>query len=121
MSVSTLSALSSVTQQDLFLKLLIAQLQNQDPSDPMSNTEMVTQMAQLTAVDGMNKRNASFSDVLKLQRLMGGTELIGHDVEYSSGVFLFGGTVESIVTGDEGIRLIVDGNEISLDDVKRVL
>ncbi|MHC4789753.1 MAG: flagellar hook capping FlgD N-terminal domain-containing protein, partial [Planctomycetota bacterium] len=58
MSVSTISMLSTGTQQDLFLKLLIAQLQNQDPSDPMSNTDMVTQMAQLAAVDGMNKLNA---------------------------------------------------------------
>jgi flagellar basal-body rod modification protein FlgD len=108
-------------QQDFFLKLLIAQLQNQDPSDPMSNTEMVTQMAQLSSVDAMNGLNASFAEVLKLQQLSSGTDLIGHQVTYSWAGLELSGTVEGITNGEAGIRLTIDGNEISLDDVKKVL
>lgn len=41
--------------QDRFLKLLVAQMQNQDPLNPLDNTEVTSQMAQLSTVSGINK------------------------------------------------------------------
>ena len=55
----TLGQTSADAQQDRFLKLLVAQLNNQDPMNPMDNAAMTSQLAQLNQVDGINKLNTS--------------------------------------------------------------
>jgi flagellar basal-body rod modification protein FlgD len=68
--------------QDRFLKLLVAQLNNQDPLNPMDNAQMTTQMAQINTVSGIQELNATlkgmaaqFSSTTALQ----GTSLIGRE------------------------------------------
>ncbi len=53
--------------QDRFLKMLVAQLQNQDPLNPMDNAQMTSQMAQISTVDGIERLNAT------LQALVAGS------------------------------------------------
>ncbi len=103
------------------MKLLIAQLKNQDPMDPMSNAEMVSQMADLTAVEGMNKLNATFGEVLRLQQLTSGVQLVGRDVEFVEGDQTLQGTVESVTTHGDSIRLSIGGYSVSLDSVLKIL
>ena len=43
---------------DRFLKLLVAQMQNQDPMNPMDNAEITSQMAQISTVDGIAQLNS---------------------------------------------------------------
>jgi flagellar basal-body rod modification protein FlgD len=43
--------------QDRFLKLLVAQINNQDPLNPMDNAQMTTQMAQINTVSGIQQLN----------------------------------------------------------------
>ncbi|MGP1675561.1 MAG: flagellar hook assembly protein FlgD [Burkholderiales bacterium] len=69
--------------QDRFLKLLVSQLKNQDPLNPMNNAEITSQMAQISTVSGIEKLNAtlqgmvaSFSAGQSLQA----TAMIGHRV-----------------------------------------
>jgi flagellar basal-body rod modification protein FlgD len=69
--------------QDRFLKLLVTQLKNQDPLNPMDNAQITTQMAQISTVSGIDKLNAtlqsmatSFSTGQSLQA----TAMIGHSV-----------------------------------------
>ncbi len=120
MATSAVSGLSGITQ-DQFLRLLMAQLKHQDPSEPMSSSEMVTQMAQLSSLEAMNGLRSSFSAVLDLQRLLGGTQLIGREVEYTLGDLPQRGVVESVsITGD-AVRLSVNGYDIKLEDVTRIL
>ena len=45
--------------QDRFLKLLVTQMQNQDPLNPLDNAAVTSQLAQLSTVDGINKLNAT--------------------------------------------------------------
>jgi flagellar basal-body rod modification protein FlgD len=68
---STLDAKSAATQsssigelEDRFLTLLVTQLKNQDPMNPMENAELTTQLAQMSTVEGINKLNASFESLL---------------------------------------------------------
>ena len=68
--------------QDRFLKLLVAQLNNQDPLNPMDNAQMTTQMAQINTVSGIQELNATlkgmaaqFSSTTSLQA----TSLIGRE------------------------------------------
>mgnify|MGYP001338094509 CR=1 FL=1 len=50
--------------QDRFLTLLVTQLKNQDPMNPMENAELTTQLAQMSTVEGINKLNAGFETLL---------------------------------------------------------
>jgi flagellar basal-body rod modification protein FlgD len=53
--------------QDRFLKLLTTQLQSQDPSNPMDNSQMTSQMAQISQVTGMEKLNSTMQTLLSSQ------------------------------------------------------
>jgi flagellar basal-body rod modification protein FlgD len=68
--------------QDRFLKLLVAQLNNQDPLNPMDNAQMTTQMAQINTVSGIQELNATLKGMAtqfgSMQSLQG-TSLIGRE------------------------------------------
>nr|WP_295775415.1 flagellar hook capping FlgD N-terminal domain-containing protein [Rhodoferax sp.] len=78
------SALSDANaSQDRFLKLLVAQLNNQDPMNPMDNAQMTSQMAQINTVSGIQQLNEtmkSMSSQFTASRVLQGTAMIGHDV-----------------------------------------
>jgi flagellar basal-body rod modification protein FlgD len=69
--------------QDRFLKLLVTQLQNQDPLAPMDNAQLTSQIAQINTVSGIATLNTSVqqlsSQFLQLQSLQGAA-LVGKDV-----------------------------------------
>jgi flagellar basal-body rod modification protein FlgD len=50
---------SSAANADRFLTMLVAQLKNQDPLNPLDNAQVTTQMAQISTVEGINKLNAT--------------------------------------------------------------
>ena len=66
--------------EDRFLKLLVAQLNNQDPMNPMDNAQMTSQMAQISTVSGVQQVNQTLqglaSQLAALQMLQGGS-LVG--------------------------------------------
>lgn len=51
-------------QQDRFLTLLVTQLKNQDPLNPMDNAEMTSQMAQMSTVSGIEKLNTTLNSLV---------------------------------------------------------
>jgi flagellar basal-body rod modification protein FlgD len=68
---------------DRFLKLLVAQMQNQDPLNPMDNAQVTSQMAQINTVSGIEKLNKTVEGLsgqfVQLQALQGAS-LVGRDV-----------------------------------------
>jgi flagellar basal-body rod modification protein FlgD len=70
-------------QQSRFLSLLVAQMQNQDPLNPMDNAQLTTQLAQISAVDGIERLNATMASLIGqfggMQTLQGAA-LAGRDV-----------------------------------------
>lgn len=67
-SASTSAASSSsAATQDKFLKLLVAQMQNQDPLNPLDNAQVTSQMAQLSTVTGIEKLNATLEAYTQAQ------------------------------------------------------
>lgn len=78
------SAAAAATEaSDRFLKLLVTQMQNQDPLNPMDNAQVTTQMAQISTVSGIDKLNTTVSGLngqfLQMQALQGAS-LVGRDV-----------------------------------------
>ncbi|MFO6420345.1 flagellar hook assembly protein FlgD [Hylemonella sp. W303a] len=77
------SSTDSAEMQERFLKLLIAQINNQDPLNPMDNAQMTSQMAQINTVTGIENLNQTVKDLgsqfTSLQMLQG-TSLVGREV-----------------------------------------
>ena len=64
--------------KDTFLKLLVAQLKYQDPSNPADPTQFMSQTAQFTQVEKLG----DIADLMKSQRLISASALVGHPVTY---------------------------------------
>ena len=67
--------------RDAFFKLLITQLQNQDPLKPMEDKEFIAQMAQFSSLEQMNNMNQNFNKLMDVQRINQNSSLIGKTVE----------------------------------------
>jgi len=104
-----------------YMQLLLTELKNQNPMQPMKNTEMMTQFSELTTARAMGEMKNSFTEILKMQKLSGGVDLLGRQVRYDDGQQSGIGTVESISRSDGQTRLVVDGRSIDLDSVLRVV
>ena len=84
-SSSTVSGATAdgTATSDRFLKLLVAQMQNQDPLNPMDNAQVTSQMAQINTVTGIDNLNTSvqgLSGQFVQMQAMQGAALVGHDV-----------------------------------------
>ncbi|MBP8773247.1 MAG: flagellar hook assembly protein FlgD [Aeromonadaceae bacterium] len=97
---------SALTQED-FLSLLTTQLAYQDPTKPVDNAEMVSQMAQISTVDGITSLNSAVSDlstvVTSSQALMA-SSLVGQKVllPSSTGYMESGGGISGVIATGEG-------------------
>lgn len=102
---STSTASTAQATEDRFLKLLVTQMKNQDPMNPLDNAQVTSQMAQLSTVTGIDKLNTSLEAMSKSfmanQSLQAAT-MIGHSVlapgkqlELSSGTGIAGIELQS--------------------------
>ena len=88
---ATSSKANSMTDMgaDDFLTLMVAQLQHQDPTKPMDNTEFVAQLAQFSTSTGVQELNESFGDLsasLTSSQMLQATDLVGRQVSTESNV-----------------------------------
>ena len=65
---------------DSFLKLLISELQNQDPLDPMENSEMVAQIGQIREIGATDQLTQTLTNLSSSQELVTASGLIGRQV-----------------------------------------
>ncbi|HEU0189156.1 MAG TPA: flagellar hook assembly protein FlgD [Gallionella sp.] len=80
---STTNVSTAASTQDRFLKLLVTQMKNQDPLNPMDNAQVTSQMAQLSTVTGIDKLNATLqalSDSMVPNQSLQAATMIGHGV-----------------------------------------
>lgn len=81
--------------QDRFLKLLVTQMKNQDPLNPLDNAQVTSQLAQLSTVTGIDKMNntlETFMASLQSSQSLQMSNLIGHDVLVEGNQLSFDGT-----------------------------
>ncbi len=82
-AATTAAASQLSATQDRFLTLLVTQLKNQDPLNPMDNSQVTSQMAQLSTVSGINQLNATvqaLSASMTASQSLQATSMIGHAV-----------------------------------------
>ncbi len=68
-----------------FLKLLIAQMKNQDPTDPMDSTQYVAQLATFSQVEQAVQTNAKLDRILQSSALSQADTLIGRSITSADG------------------------------------
>ena len=117
--LNTNAGSKSVGDQDTFLKLLVAQLKYQDPSNPADSTQFLAQTAQFTQVE----RLGDIADLLKSQRLTGVSGLVGHNVTYmdENGAQQSGVISAAKLNGDSEPMLRIGNTDVQLSKVMEVL
>ena len=88
-------ATTQVLGQDDFLKLLMAQMQNQDPTQPTDDTQFVAELAQFSSVEQMTDMNDTMNQLLVAQASANQTadaNLVGKTVKYNSSTVTVGAT-----------------------------
>jgi len=105
--------------KDTFLKLLVAQLKYQDPSNPADSTQFLAQTAQFTQVEKLG----DIADLMKSQRLVNASALVGHDVTYmdENGAKLSGTIASAKLNGDSEPTLRIGNTDVLLSKVMEVL
>ncbi|GJE81294.1 flagellar hook assembly protein FlgD [Methylorubrum populi] len=107
------TSVASKMNADTFLQLLMAQLQNQDPTKPMDSTEYVGQLASFSQVEQATKTNQKLDSLLASSFLNQADAIIGRSITSADG--LTTGTVQSVrVTGDGVMAKLTDGREMLL-------
>jgi flagellar basal-body rod modification protein FlgD len=105
--------------KDDFLKLLLTQLANQDPTAPLEDKEFIAQMAQFSSLEQMNNIAADFA---KMARMIQGTEAasaLGKPVEIIEDGNSVQGAVKAVSRG-EIPQVLVNGVYYNWDQVARV-
>ena len=120
-SVSSIATASNI-QMD-YMKLLITQLQNQNPLEPLDNNEMASQLAQFSSLQQLESMNSSFAEVLAITNRSYANSLLGKTVTFYAEDEITGllektvGTVDSVFcdpkTGENLLGVTVgEGDEM---------
>jgi flagellar basal-body rod modification protein FlgD len=113
-SSDSMATKKEALNQNDFLQLLVAQMQNQNPLEPQSNSEMAAQMAQFTSLQQASSMSASLS-MLQANSLIGNTVTLKIDSQTTAT-----GVVQSVVLKSGTPQIVVDGKFYNLDQVTSV-
>ena len=118
-SLSSTKKNGSTVSSDTFLSLLVAEMQNQDPLQPTSNTEWVSQYATFTQVEQISEM-ANSLDVMRANSLVG-KEVIMKVTNASTGEITYvRGPVDYIAMEEGKALLNINGSNYSMDDLDTV-
>jgi flagellar basal-body rod modification protein FlgD len=100
-----------------FLNLLIAQLKNQDPLNPVKDTDFIAQLANFSSLEQMTNMNSSMSTLLAQQNYTNAANMIGKQVTTSDSS---SGVVDKVSLEQGQIYLYVGANKYTLSDITSV-
>ncbi len=119
----TLNASGRIPSQQLgkddFLKLLITQLTNQDPTSPMEDTQFISQMAQFSSLEQMTNMNESFNKMAAMINAGQAASTLGKTVDLDIGDTTTQGVVEATSFGANP-QVMVNGMFYDLNKIKAV-
>lgn len=110
---------SQTLGKDDFLKILMAQMTNQDPTEPLDNTQFVAQMAQFSSLEQMLNMSNNFEKLNTLVSSSQAENLLGRTVELDLG----DATTQGVVTGatrDANPQVQVNGMFYDMNKIKAV-
>ena|SRR5947209_9167972 len=95
--------------KNAFLRLLVEQLKNQDPSSAQDSSKWAEQMAQFSTVEQLTNLATTTAQSAKSTALTEAVGLLGHTVSYTQSGQTVTGTVQRIDVGSSGPALMIDG------------
>ena len=112
--------LQDVSMND-FLKLLVTELQNQDPTSPMDNTQILQQVSQIKAIESNQRLSDTLTSMQTQQNLVAASALLqktvtGLDDKGSK----ISGTVDKVTVDSSGVKVCVGTNTLSLSNISEV-
>ena len=115
------TAAPDTLDKQAFLKLLVAQLRNQDPSKPMDSSELMAQTTQLSTMEQLTALTKTSQESFALQMRMAAASLVGQQVTYAGGSgATVTGTVTSVSYAGSVPTVTVGGKVVALDAVSSV-
>jgi flagellar basal-body rod modification protein FlgD len=107
--------------EEQFLQLLVAQLQHQDPLKPMDNTQFISQLAEFSALEQLQKIADDQQTGLGLMLMSQAAMLVGREVvALDENGQQISGTVSEVRFDNLAPRLVIDGQEVDYFNVLRV-
>jgi flagellar basal-body rod modification protein FlgD len=115
-SSSTKTTSTSTVDYNTFLQLLIAEMKNQDPTNPMDTSQYMSQFAQLSTVEQGMQTNAKLDALLSSQSLSQADGLIGKTVSFtdSTGASFSGKVVSISINSDGSIATLDNGTKVAV-------
>ncbi|MDE1571063.1 flagellar hook assembly protein FlgD [Aquabacter sediminis] len=112
-TVSAAAKSASTIDYTAFLRLLVAQLQNQDPTQPMDSTAYMSQLASFSQVEQSVASNAKLDSLLAATSLQTAERAVGRTVTSADGTV--SGEVSSVrVTSGDPVATLTDGRTVTL-------
>ena len=112
---------SATLQMEDFLQLLTSQISNQDPLEPMKDTEFISQMANIASREQMQQFSKGFESFANSHKDMVAQAYLGRVVEIKSGGEQLSGTVHSVERTDDGkISVLVNDKAYDPNDIVKV-
>ncbi len=108
--------------KDSFLKLLVTQLQHQDPTKPMEDREFISQMAQFTSLEQMTNMNKHMQKLVQSNETSKAHEILGKRIDAwdPAQKKRVSGVVDSVIFAGDGAKLRVGNQEISMKHVHAI-
>jgi flagellar basal-body rod modification protein FlgD len=109
-------ATANTMDSEMFMKLLVTQLKNQDPSTPMDTNAMMSQTTQLAMMEQVTAQTTTANENFSLQMRIAASNLVGREVSYTGpdGVEVKG-TATSVSFAEAVPKVSVGGKEVALD------
>ncbi|MET4171807.1 MULTISPECIES: flagellar hook assembly protein FlgD [Bradyrhizobium] len=113
---STKNTASNTVDYNTFLQLLVAEMKNQDPTNPMDTSQYMSQFAQLSTVEQAMQTNSKLDALLSSQSLSQANGLIGKTVSFTDATgATFSGKVVSIsINNDGSIATLENGTKVAV-------
>ena len=119
-SIKSMKANKTSLDRDDFLKLLITQLQHQDPTSPVEDKEFIAQMAQFSSLEQMTNMSAGFQKLSSLLASSEASNVLGKTVEIREGDNLVRGVVDRVVRGEHPL-VGVNGGIYDFSQIESVI
>lgn len=109
------SGAKSTLDYDSFLQLLVTEMKNQDPTDPMKSSDYMAQFASFSSVEQAIQTNNKLDSLLTSSALSQADAVLGHTVTSADGTVT--GKVESLkITADGLVATLDDGSQLTLGE-----
>lgn len=117
-----------VMGKDVFLKLMIAQLRNQDPLSPMDNSQFVQQLSQFSTLEQMTNMATAVDAMTGLMTMMYGQSLLNQGVamigKEATGKDADGNEVSGVITAvrliDHILKVVINGTLVNFEDITEI-